>query len=310
MFDLNLLVVPFAAGLIAAFNPCGFAMLPTYLTYFLGLEDEERSLAKSVIRGAKVGLALTLGFVTVFGIFGVLLEIVLGAGARSAVLEQIWILTGISGIFVLVLGVAMLRGFEPVINIPRLQLGSGSREIGSMYLFGVSYGTVSLGCTFGPFIFAVSTNLTLADAPQFASIATFVAYGLGMGAVILFLTVALAAGRNGVARKMRSLLPKINLISGGLLVVAGIYLLSYAWFERDPVNNSNFAVDQVEEWQAWLQNWVANSGAERIGLVLLLISVVAVGAAVAWYRRSNDGPPADRSEPPTASQPATKILER
>ena len=29
----------FAAGTVAAFNPCGFALLPAYLGWFLGAED-------------------------------------------------------------------------------------------------------------------------------------------------------------------------------------------------------------------------------------------------------------------------------
>ena len=284
--NLGILITPFAAGLIAAFNPCGFAMLPTYLTCFLGLDEENGSLARSILRGAKVGLALTLGFVTVFGFFGILLEVILSDSARGAVLDQIWIITGLSGIFVLGLGLAMLRGYQPVLNIPKLQMGTGSREVSSMYLFGISYGSVSLGCTFGPFIFAVSGTLTLEDAPQYAAIATFVAYAVGMGAVILFLTMALAAGRQGVATKMRSLLPRINMISGGLLVIAGIYLLSYAWFERDPVNNSNFAVDKVEDWQVDLQNFVINNSAERIGLILLIASAVLGLGAWLWRRDS------------------------
>ena len=37
MIDVDL-AFPLAAGLIAAFNPCGFAMLPAYLAYFLGHE--------------------------------------------------------------------------------------------------------------------------------------------------------------------------------------------------------------------------------------------------------------------------------
>ena len=61
MPDADLLVWPFTAGLLAAFNPCGFAMLPTYLTYFLGLDEDDPSLARSVLRGGKVGLALSGG---------------------------------------------------------------------------------------------------------------------------------------------------------------------------------------------------------------------------------------------------------
>ena len=30
------LALAFAAGLVATVNPCGFAMLPAYLSYFMG----------------------------------------------------------------------------------------------------------------------------------------------------------------------------------------------------------------------------------------------------------------------------------
>lgn len=284
----NLLAFPFAAGLIAAFNPCGFAMLPTYLTYFLGLEADETSTAKSVLRGGKVGLALSAGFLTVFGIFGLLFEVILSGGARSSVQSSLWVVTIGSGVLVFVLGTAMLRGFQPVLNLPKLQMGTGSREVGSMYLFGVSYGMVSLGCTIGPFLVAVSGSVSNAGVAG-ASLWAFVAYALGMGSVILFLTMALAAGRRGVANKMRSLLPLINKISGVLLVLAGVYLVFYGWFQKDPINNGNGVVDLVEGIQADVVNWINNDlGAERAGLIMLGIAAVITVAAISWRRLHGD----------------------
>jgi len=290
MPEFSFLALPFAAGLVAAFNPCGFAMLPTYLTYFLGLDSDESSLAKSVLRGAKVGLALTLGFLTVFGIFGVLFELVLTGGARSAVQSSLWIVTVGSGVMIFTLGIAMLRGFQPVLNLPKVQMGTGSREVGSMYLFGVSYGLVSLGCTIGPFLIAVTNSVSNADVAG-ASLWAFVAYALGMGSVILFLTMALAAGRRSVANKMRSLLPLINRISGGLLLLAGVYLVLYGWFQKDPLNNGNGVVDFVEGIQGDVVNWINGLGAERVGLILLGLAVVFAVAAMTWRKLS--GSPAD-----------------
>ena len=287
MPSLDLLAFPFAAGLVAAFNPCGFAMLPTYLTYFLGLDSDESSLSRSVLRGGKVGLALTLGFITVFGIFGVLFEVVLSGGARSTVQSWLWVVTIGSGALVGVLGIAMLRGFQPVLNIPKLQMGTGSRETGSMYLFGVSYGVVSLGCTIGPFLIAVTGSVSNAGVAG-ASLWAFVAYALGMGSVILFLTMALAAGRSGVANRMRSLLPKINRISGGLLVLAAVYLVLYGWFQKDPLNNGNGVIDYVEGIQADVVNYINNDlGAERAGLIMLLVVGVLAASAFTWKFLSN-----------------------
>lgn len=303
MIDLpQWIVFPFAAGLIAAFNPCGFAMLPTYLTYFLGLDDgdENPSLSKGLVRGAKVGLALSLGFVTVFGIFGVLFELVLSGGARGAVQNSLWIVTLGSGALVLILGVAMLRGFQPVLNLPKANMGTSSREVGSMYLFGVSYGLVSLGCTIGPFLIAVTGSVANADTPG-ASIWAFLAYAVGMASVILFLTMALAAGRNSVANKMRSLLPKINRVSGGLLVVAGVYLLFYGNFQRDPLNNSNFVIEGVEEVQASVANlFTGNPG--TIGLSML--AIVGILLVAAKVRKASKSDP-EQAAPVEQTAPAT-----
>ncbi len=287
MPELSLLAWPFTAGMVAAFNPCGFAMLPTYLTYFLGLDSDETTLSRSVMRGAKVGAALTLGFVLIFGIFGVLFEVVLSAGARSAVQDALWAVTIGSGLLILVLGAMMLRGFQPVLNLPKTNMGTDSRELGSMFLFGVSYGVVSLGCTIGPFLIAVTNSVSNSDATG-GSLWAFVAYALGMGSVIVFLTMAMAAGRAQVANKMRSLLPFINRISGVLLVLAGIFLMMHGWFQRDPLNNSNGVLEFIDGIQADVQNWVSSRG-EGFGLVLLAASLLIGAAALIWRRFGSAG---------------------
>lgn len=284
MPDADLLIWPFTAGLLAAFNPCGFAMLPTYLTYFLGLDaDEDPTLARSVLRGAKVGIALTLGFLSVFAVFGLLFEVILSSDASNTVQNWLWLVTMISGIAIIALGAAMLRGFQPTLNLPKLQMGTGSREVGSMYLFGVSYGVVSIGCTISLFLVVMTTAFAQEDDVAFGSLWAFSAYALGMGSVIVFLTMALAAGRSGVAGRMRSMLPRINRISGGLLVVAGIYLTNYGWFQRDPLNNSNGFIEAVEGVQARLVEFIDQDlGANRVGQFMLWVSLIVAVAAVGW----------------------------
>ena len=37
-------------------------------------------------------------------------------------------------------------GFDPVLRLPKMNKGTGSRELPSMFLFGVSYAVVSLSC--------------------------------------------------------------------------------------------------------------------------------------------------------------------
>ena len=61
------LATSFTAGLLAAINPCGFILLPTYLMYFLGMENLRPGAERgSVPRALAVGLSVSAGF---FGVF-------------------------------------------------------------------------------------------------------------------------------------------------------------------------------------------------------------------------------------------------
>ena len=120
MLDVDL-AFPLSAGLVAAFNPCGFAMLPAYISYFLGLEsDDETNMAKNVMRGLVVGLTMTLGFLFVFGVIGILTSTIVSNGTIES---KIGYATMGFGVLMVPLGLAMLRGFEPKLKIPRLQAG-------------------------------------------------------------------------------------------------------------------------------------------------------------------------------------------
>src|SRR5260370_11333904 len=67
------LSLAFSAGLLASVNPCGFAMLPSMVSFYLG-QGEEDYAARSLWRRAGEGLALgalvTAGFLLVFVLAG------------------------------------------------------------------------------------------------------------------------------------------------------------------------------------------------------------------------------------------------
>ena len=60
----------FGAGLVAALNPCGFAMLPAYLALVVGGEGTGRLTALG--RALAATAAMAAGFVAVFTTFGLL----------------------------------------------------------------------------------------------------------------------------------------------------------------------------------------------------------------------------------------------
>src|SRR3546814_19656903 len=64
------LAIAFASGMLATVNPCGFAMLPAYLGFFLGQEGGDRDVRASVSRSLGVGLSVSAGLLLVFSIGG------------------------------------------------------------------------------------------------------------------------------------------------------------------------------------------------------------------------------------------------
>ena len=268
------LALAFTAGMVATVNPCGFAMLPAYLTFFLGLEggaaDEDRRA--SVARGLAVGAVVTLGFVVVFTTIGALIS------HLSLAVEK-WFpwLTIAVGVGVFALGIALLFGFELRLALPHLERGGRERTLPSMFVFGVSYAVASLSCTLPVFLTVVAG--TFSRSNTLSGIAMYVSFALGMGLVLTVLTVTLALARQSLVHTLRSSLPLINRISGALLVIAGAYFTWYGIYElrirNDPLTEDG-PVGTVTGWSSDISNWVQDIGAERLGLLLGIVVCVAL----------------------------------
>lgn len=268
-----------SAGFISAFNPCGFAMMPAYLSYFLGIEGDKRlSPAQSIFRGLGVGLTLCVGFMAVFAAIGALASTVL---SRSAIESRVAWVTFVLGIVMGILGLAMLWGFEPKFRLPRLQRGGESRRLSSIFLFGVSYAIVSLGCTMPVFFGTVVSAFSSRDF--FDGLLVFLAYGGGLCAVIMVLTLAMAVARTEVIAKMRRILPHVNRISGGFLVVVGGFLALYGWWEVQVLSGNlmtNVLVDLSLDAQTALSSWAAAADPARLAVAAGYIVVGIVLAAL------------------------------
>lgn len=251
----------FALGMVALVNPCGFALLPAYLGFFLGLDDGEEAEKSSIIalnRAQIVGLSMSAGFLAVFGVLGLFL-----AGTITGLQESGWLprITVVVGVGLVALGIAMFAGFQPLVKIPKMNRGGGSRSIGSMFIFGVSYAVASLSCTIGIFLGAIGNS---ASGTSFGErLGSFVSYAVGMGLLATVLTLAVGFGKKGIVSRFRQLLPKINLISAGVLIIVGIYVALYGiWseqvldFSSQPTPWINSIVTTAEGWQASLAGWM------------------------------------------------------
>jgi cytochrome c-type biogenesis protein len=276
------LAVYLASGMVATVNPCGFAMLPAYLSYFLGVED--RSSNAGVWQAFRVALAVSAGFLAVFSVAGLAVEL-----TSLPVYENVPWISLVIGIALLALGVAMLAGFEPLVRLPRLDRGGRSRTVRSMFVFGVSYAIASIGCTLPAFLVAVSGTINRESVAD--GLVVFGVYALGMILVLLALTVAIALARTSIVRFLRSSRAYIGRVSGGLVALAGAYVAYYGWLElrlRDdgPVPQSSIT-DTVTGWSYDVQRWISDTGPVRIAVTLaMFLGVLAATLVVLANRRS------------------------
>lgn len=267
------LALAFGAGMLATVNPCGFAMLPAYLGYFLGTDAHDKDVQASIGRSLGVGLSVSAGFLAVFSVVG------LAIYHLSASFDR-WTpwATMVIGVVLVVLGIAMLRGFEPVVSLPKLERGGRERTGRSMFVFGVSYAIASISCALPLFTGAVAG--TFRRENLLSSLAVVAAYALGMTLVLLALTVTMGMARQSLVRWLRKALPYVTRVSGALLVVAGAYLAHYGWYERlvrEGRAGDSAAVDTVTGWSDSVARWVLDDvGATRLGLLLALALVVVL----------------------------------
>jgi cytochrome c-type biogenesis protein len=273
--DQRTLLLAFSTGMVATVNPCGFAMLPAYLSYFLGLDDTSDSPRAGVLRALAVGLSVSAGFLLVFFLLGVPFAAVRQASWFQPNLPWVTVAVGLG---LVVLGVAMVRGFEPTLRLPHLDRGTGSRELPTMFVFGVSYAISSLSCTIPLFAGLVAGSLTERDLV--GGLASFVAYGLGMALVLMALTLAVALARQGLVRLVRRLLPHVHRIAGALLVVAGGYVAYYGWYEAQVLGGRS--APRPVDWNDAVLSWITATGAPRVGLLLLAAIALAVLVATGW----------------------------
>jgi cytochrome c-type biogenesis protein len=267
-------------GMVATVNPCGFAMLPAYLSYFLGLEDSEADEPRATVAQAvQVAGAVAGGFLAVFALAGAAVEL-----TSLPVYENVPWVSIVIGLGLLVLGSAMLFGFEPNVRLPRLDRGGRERTIGSMFVFGVSYAVASIGCTLPLFLTAVAGTITRDSVLDGALV--FAVYGLGMTLLLLGLTVGMALARTSIVRWLRRAQPYIGRVAGGLVALAGAYVAYYGWHSRGlrqgQVPDSN-VTDVVAGWSTDATRWIDDVGAVRIGVVVAVL-LVAMTVAVRHVR--------------------------
>jgi len=290
--DQDLVGLAFAAGLVAALNPCGFAMLPAYLALVVRGEDVGRRAA--VGRALTATAAMAAGFIAVFGGFGVLT-----VSAAATVQRYLPYVTVLIGIILVALGIWLLAGREITV-LAGLAHGvrwAPTARLGSMFGYGISYAVASLSCTVGPFLAVTAAGLR---GSVVGAVAVYVAYAAGFTLVVGVLAMAAALANSATVDRLRQIMPYVNRISGALLVVVGVYVGYYGLYEIRLFTGNGNPEDRVVAAAGRLQGaiagWVHQHGAWPwlVALTILIVGALAAAwRASARYRRAGRATVAD-----------------
>lgn len=289
-----------AAGVLAAVNPCGFALLPAYLALLVSGEAGAGNSSRTAAVGRALAAAgaMTAGFTAVFGVFGLVVSPV-----ASQVQQHFGWFTIVLGLVVLGLGGWLVAGRS--VSLPGMRVGAGPavrRTWLSMAIFGMAYAVASLACTIGPFLAVLA--LTFGAGSVAAGVVSFVAYAAGMGLAVGAAALAVALSRGALLTRLRRWGPAFVRAGGVLLLLTGAYVAYYGWWEirvlrgeagREPV------IAAAETAQRWLADGMSQIGPGGLAVIVavLVAAPFAVGVVGAIRRARSQERSQERGRTPS-----------
>jgi len=209
--QLSGLAFAFSAGVFSLFSPCSYALLPGYVSYYLGAKFG----ATKALTG---GLACTLGLITVFAAIGTL------ASSLGELVPQVIPLLDIAaGVILIAMGLGNLLNLK----MPFISLNiAPSKKQGflGLYTYGIVYGLAGVGCSAPIFISVLFYSMSKGLAQ---GILSFIAYAIGMGAPLIVTTILLSQAKDYMIQRINMATEKLQRASGAILIAVGTYLIYF-----------------------------------------------------------------------------------
>ena len=226
MVNLALVSLAFSAGLVSFVNPCGFALLPVYITYYFKNEGlEKSSLARKIFSGLVFGLMVSLGFAAVSSIIGLIVSYI-GKG----LLKYVGWFDLFIGLLLIVIGFIYLLNLNDRINMSKLtNLGEKlksnklSNKYSSFFVYGMGFAIASLGCTLPIFLLVVTTAIK--GSGVFNGFLIFLIYAAGMSFFMIIFSLAVALSKTVIEKTLKRWMPYINKFGAIIVIISGAYLV-------------------------------------------------------------------------------------
>jgi cytochrome c-type biogenesis protein len=215
----------FLLGVVAAFNPCGFALLPAYLGLYLNHEKTHGSLAARARRALAVSVVVAGAFTFLFGVTGALFSL----GSSFIVRLLPWAGLGV-GVLLIIAGGVILSGRPLAFDAAQRVAGRVGRDASNSgtrgyAAFGLAYGLASLGCALPLFLALVGT--AVAAGGRSSAIVAFALYGIGMATTLGVLTLLAAIVSFGILSRLRAVGRFVSGLGAALLLASGAYVVYY-----------------------------------------------------------------------------------
>ena len=218
MSEYPSILLVFAAGILSFLSPCVLPLIPSYLGILGGVNLGELPQRRTFVLLVTT-ICFVLGFTAVFIIMSIIMSTTFLLMGGAAVYIRV-----AAGIVVIILGLNVIFDFISVLNYEkRLHVTEKRRGLAGAFIAGAAFGAGWTPCI-GPVLAGV---LFLAGESGKAGIAALylAVYSLGLG--IPFLLAAAFLDRFLVTSAwFRTRLPLIQKISGVLLVIIGVLILS------------------------------------------------------------------------------------
>ncbi len=256
-------------GMLAAVNPCGFVLLPTYLVAYLSVSDDT-DVATRLRRSLVVGGSVSAGFLVVFLIVGAISRLFTNWIEINAKYASL-----VVGLALTVMGIRMLSGWRPRIWVPALGGESRRNGVVGMFAFGVVYAIASIGCTIGLLTTAILGSFTRDGLVS--GVLSVVMYGFGMALFVTALTTTLAFAKTALVRGGRGVMSVVSYVSSGLVLITGIYLAWYWYVAITEQSDQGDILRALGNWQTTIVNRISDIGALPVAVACGII------VALAWF---------------------------
>jgi cytochrome c-type biogenesis protein len=219
------IIVAFSAGLLSFLSPCVLPLIPSYATFITGMSLAELSdTGVESFRRRRTalvhGVVFVLGFTFVF--------MMLGAGATLIgsmfAYYSIWV-ERVGGVLLILFGLILLG----LVRLPGMErewrFHLANKPVGYLgtFVVGIGFGagwTPCLGPVLGGILTLAATRESLAEGMGLLGV-----YSAGLAVPFLLATVGIQRFL-GASAKFRRYLPWVSRVSGALLILVGVLLLT------------------------------------------------------------------------------------